>query len=216
MPSVPSCCACKPALHSRGIYQARLLELKLTSREHCEIGNAADVVLCCQTREPFSIDLHHNCTPREFAGGLGHLRGGHTARSAPGCPEVRQDRNLALANDLVELLLVDFDGFGYCRQLHPAGTAFADIGKVLGGNAIGSTARGAISNQRHGPILKFSRSSEGLKNLFSGFFYQAPGVKSLLIPPKRDRKVDTYANRVTTVTFLGRTSDAFISITEIF
>ena len=31
---------------------------------------------------------------------------------------------------------------------------------MLGGNAIGSTARGAISNQRHGPILgRFSRSS---------------------------------------------------------
>jgi hypothetical protein len=39
--------ACEPSLHSRCIYQARLLELKLTSREHCEIGNAADVVLCC-------------------------------------------------------------------------------------------------------------------------------------------------------------------------
>ena len=129
------------------------MELKLTSREHCEIGNATDVVLCCQTREPFRVDLHHNRTPGKLSGGLSHMRRRHTARSAPGSPEVRQNRNLALANDLVELLFVDFDGFADCRQLRLAGTAFANIGKVPGGNAIGSTARGAISNQRHGPIL---------------------------------------------------------------
>jgi hypothetical protein len=128
--------------------------------EHGEIGNAADVVLCRQTREPFRIDLHHNCTTSKVAGGLRHVRRRHPARPAPGSPEVRQNGNLAVANDLVELLFVDFDRFADCRQLRLAGTAFANIGKVLGGNTIGPTARGAISNQRHGPILgRFSRSS---------------------------------------------------------
>jgi len=70
------------------------------------------------------------------------MRHRHTARSTPRRPEVGQNRDLALANDLVELLFVDFDGFIYCRQLRFAGTAFADIGKVPGRNAIGSTARG--------------------------------------------------------------------------
>ena len=148
-----SCCARKPTLHSACVYHARLLELKLTSREHCEIGDATDVVLCCQTREPFRVDLHHNRTPGKLSGGLCHVRRRHTARSAPGSPEVRQNRNLALANDLVELLFVDFDGLAYCRQLRFAGTAFPNIGKVSSGNAVGSTARGAISNQRHSPIL---------------------------------------------------------------
>jgi hypothetical protein len=147
------CCACKPTLHGRCVYEACLLELELTSREHCEIGNAADAVLCCQAREPFSIDLHHNCTPGEVSGGLCHVRCRHTARSAPGSPEVRQNRNLALANDLVELLFIDFDGFAYCLQLRFAGSAFANIGKVFGGDAIGSTARRAISNQRHKTIV---------------------------------------------------------------
>jgi len=100
-----SCCACNPTLHCLCVYQARRLELKLTLREHREIGNAADVVLCCQAREPFRIDLHHNGTPGEVSGGLCHMRCRHTARSAPGSSEVRQNRNLALANDFVEQLL---------------------------------------------------------------------------------------------------------------
>src|SRR5215831_12634910 len=124
MLSMTSCCACKPTLHSGCVYQACLLELKLAPREHREIGNTADVVLCCQTREPFRVDLHHNCTPGEVSGGLRHVRRRHTARSAPGCPEIRQNRNVTVANDLVELLFVDFDGFVYCRQLRFAVTAF--------------------------------------------------------------------------------------------
>src|SRR6476469_4296222 len=88
-----SCCARKPTLHGGCVHQARLLELKLTLREHDKIWNATNVVLCCQVREPFRIDLHHNCTPSELSGGLCHVRRGHTARSAPGCPEVRQNRN---------------------------------------------------------------------------------------------------------------------------
>ena len=108
--------ACKPTLHSSCIYQARLLELKLTSREHCEIGNAANVVLGCQVREPFRVDFQHNCTSGEVLGGSCDMRRSRTAWSAPGCPEVRKNRNLALANDLVELLfVVDFDGFAYWR-----------------------------------------------------------------------------------------------------
>jgi hypothetical protein len=145
--------ACKPALHSSCIYQTRLLELKLTSRKHGEIRNAANVVLCCQTRKLFRVDLHHDCAPSEVSGGLCHEGRRRAAWSAPGCPEVRQNRNLALANDLVELLFVDFDRFADWWQVRFAGTAFADSGKVLGENAIGPTAGGAISNQRHGSIL---------------------------------------------------------------
>ena len=73
-----------------------------------------NVVLFCQARELLRIDLHHDCTPGEVSGGLCHVRRRHTARSAPRCPEVRQNRNLALANDLVELLFVDFDGLSNC------------------------------------------------------------------------------------------------------
>lgn len=50
-------------------------------------------------------------------------------------------------------LFVDFDRVTDWRQPGLAGTAFANIGKVLGGNPIGPTARRAISNQRHGSIL---------------------------------------------------------------
>jgi hypothetical protein len=42
----------------------------------------------------------------------------------------------------------------------------ANIGKVPGGNAIGSTARKAISNQRQGPISgsRVRRESDGTTN----------------------------------------------------
>jgi hypothetical protein len=38
----------------------------------------------------------------------------HAARSAPGRPEIGQNRDLALANDLMEFFLVDFDGLANC------------------------------------------------------------------------------------------------------
>ena len=104
-----SCCACKPTLHGGCVYEACLLELKPTSGEHREIRNAADVVLCCKSRESFRIDFQNDCTPGEVPSGLRHVRRRHPARSAPRSPEVDQNRNLALANDLVEFLFVDFD-----------------------------------------------------------------------------------------------------------
>src|SRR5579863_1430584 len=82
MSSVPSCCAGDPTLHGGCIYQARLLELKLTSREHREIGNATDVVLCCQAREPFGVDFHDDRSPSKLSCSLCHVRRRHTARSA--------------------------------------------------------------------------------------------------------------------------------------
>ena len=102
--TLESCRSCKPTLHSGCVDEARLLELKLTSRKHGEIRDAANVVLCCHTRKLFRVDLHHNCAPGEVSGGLCHEGRRRAAWSAPGCQEVRQNRNLALANDLVELL----------------------------------------------------------------------------------------------------------------
>ena len=83
-----SCCACKPTLHRGRVYQARLLELKLTSWEHCEIGNAADVVLCGKLWEPFRIHLEDDCAPGKVPRGLRHVRRCHPARPAPGRPEI--------------------------------------------------------------------------------------------------------------------------------
>jgi hypothetical protein len=145
--------ACKPTLHGSCVDQARLLELKLTPREHREIGNATDVILCRKGREPFRIDLHHDGTAGHVSGGLRDLRRRHPAGSAPGRPKIRQDRDLALANDLIELLLVDFDRLGNCRQLRLASTAFALIRKVRSRNTIRPTTGSAISNEWHGAIL---------------------------------------------------------------
>ena len=151
--ALQSCCLPKPTLHCGCVNQACLLKLKLTSRKHREIRNAADVVPGCKPRVTLRVDLQYDCAPGHISCGLCHVRCCHPAWSAPGGPEVRQDRNLALANDLVELLFVDFQRFANCGQLRPAGTAFSEIGKVSGRDAVGPTARRAISNQRHGSIL---------------------------------------------------------------
>ncbi len=148
-----SCCSCKPTLHGGCVYQAYLLELKLTSGKHREIGNAAHVVLRGELRITFRVHFQHDCAPGQLPRRLRHVRRGHAARSAPGRPKIGQNRDLALANDLVELLFVDFDRFADCRQLRLAGTALANVGKVLGGYAVGPSTGKAISNHRHGSIL---------------------------------------------------------------
>jgi hypothetical protein len=84
---------------------------------------------------------------------LGHVRRRHPARSTLRSPEIDQNRNFALANDLVKFLFVDFDRLASSRQFRLAGTALANIGKVLGGNAIWLAARGTVANDRHGSIL---------------------------------------------------------------
>jgi hypothetical protein len=83
-----ACCTCKPTLHRDCVNQACLLELKLTSREHREIRNAADVVLGGKPRVTFRVHLHHDCAPGHISCGLCHVRRCHPAWSAPGSPEV--------------------------------------------------------------------------------------------------------------------------------
>jgi len=108
--TIHSCRAGKPTLHGGCVYEASLLELKLTSGKHREIGNAADVVLRGKPRVTFRVHLQHDCAPGEISRRLRHVRRGHAARSTPGYPEIGQNRHLALGNDLMEFLFVDFDG----------------------------------------------------------------------------------------------------------
>src|SRR3954452_1083377 len=178
--ALESCRACKPTLHGGCVHDTRLLKLKLTPRKHGEIRNAANVVLRCDTREPFRVDLHHDCTPGEVSGGLRHEGRHPAAWSTPGRPEVRKNRDLALANHFVELLFVDFDRFADCRQLRLAGTAFANIGKVLRGNAIGPTASRAISNQRHGSILGHKSSGRPAERITQPYFGLTSFISSIL------------------------------------
>src|SRR4051812_36084058 len=107
-------------------------------------------------------------------------RGATVRHGPPGRPEVRKNRDLALANHFVELLFVDFDRFADCRQLRLAGTAFANIGKVLRGNAIGPTASRAISNQRHGSILGHQSSGRPAERITQPYFGLTSFISSIL------------------------------------
>ena len=148
-----SCRACKPILHGGCVNQARLLELKVTTREHSEIRNAAHVVLSCKLWEPFRIHFQHDCAPGEISRRLRHVRRGHAARSAPGRPKIRQNRYLAFADNLLKFLFVDFHGLANRRQLCLACSTFSDIGKVPCWNTIGPPTGRTISNHRHRSIL---------------------------------------------------------------
>ena len=112
--ALDSCRACEPTLHGIRVNQACLLELKPASREDREIRDAADVVPGCKRRETFRVHLHHDCTSGEVPRNLRHMRSRRPAWSAPGSPEVGQNRNPALANNLVEFLFVDFKGLANC------------------------------------------------------------------------------------------------------
>ena len=104
-----------------------MLEGQASVGKDGEVWNSADVVLGGEGREFFGIDLEDDGTPGEIARGLGDVRSGHAARSAPCCPEIHQDGNLAVANHLLEFVLIDFDGLGDWRKRGLARSAASGI-----------------------------------------------------------------------------------------
>src|SRR6476469_5914643 len=91
-----------PSLHGVGVYQACLLELKAAARKYCEVRNAANVEPRGELREPLCVDFEHDGLSRQIARDLRNVRSGHSAGTAPLGPEINEDGNLAVANELVE------------------------------------------------------------------------------------------------------------------
>lgn len=127
--------------------------MKLASGEHGEVRYPLDVVPCGQFRKSLRIDLKHDGAAGEVSRHLGHMRGGRPARTAPRCPEIHENRDLALAHNLVELRRVNFDRLGDSGQGGLARPAPSCIGEMRGWNSIWLCTGGAISDNGHDRLL---------------------------------------------------------------
>lgn len=89
-----------------------MLELEPAVGEDSEIGDALDTVTGSEIGVAFGIDLEDDGAAGELAGGLGDVGRSHAAGSAPGGPEIDEDRDFALADNLIEFGGVDFYRLG--------------------------------------------------------------------------------------------------------
>lgn len=138
----------EPTLHGAGVDEAGLLELQIAAREDGEIRNALDVVAGGEFGELLGVDLEDDGLACEVVGDLGHMRCGHAAGAAPGCPEIDEDGDFAVADDLVELRGADGQRLGDGRQRLLAGAAAARVGEVIGGDSVGFSAGRTVSDHR--------------------------------------------------------------------
>ena len=127
-----------------------MLEAQLSAAEDGEVGDALNVIAGGQLRVLFGIHFEDEGLAGEVAGGLGDMRSGHAAGSAPGGPEIHENRNFGVAEDLVELGGTDGEGLGDGWEGIFAGAAAACVGQVTGGDAIGLTTGWAGADDGHG------------------------------------------------------------------
>ena len=74
--------------------------------------------------------------PASVGGGAGYFRGGGAAGAAPVGPEVDEDGNAGVLDDVVEEFGVGLEGLVERREGVFAGSATAGVGEVLGSNAV--------------------------------------------------------------------------------
>jgi hypothetical protein len=75
------------------------------------------------------------------------------ARAAPGCPEINEHRNFAVANNFVKFLGVHGYGRFHRRQRCFASTASSYVRKVFSRNSVWLSASWAISDYGHSWVL---------------------------------------------------------------
>lgn len=142
-------CARQPGLHRGGVDQTGLLEGEESVGEDGEVGNPAYVVLRGEGREFLGIDLDDDGASGEIVRSLGDVRSCHAARSAPGCPEIHQDGNLAVANHLLEFVLINLDRIGDWGKRSLARSTASGVGEMGRRNSVGLSARLTIADEWH-------------------------------------------------------------------
>src|SRR5713101_1635945 len=135
-----------------------------------EVGDSAHIETGGQLRITLGVHLEHDCPSCHVRRCSGNLGCSHTARAAPGCPEIDENRNASLGNNLVEQLSIYFQRFGGGRQGCLTRSAASCIRKMLGGDAVLPAALLAGSNDRHQHLHRRRDSSHiqiGLKRYWS-------------------------------------------------
>ena len=90
------------------VHYARLLHYQAASGKYGKVRNSPHLVASRQLRIALRVNLQHNGSSRHFRSRPLNFGGRYATRAAPGGPEVDQHRNTSLANDLIELLNIDF------------------------------------------------------------------------------------------------------------
>ena len=89
------------------VHYTRLLLHQTAFGKDGKVRNSPHLVAGRQLRIALRVNLQHNGSSRHFPGGPLNFGGCYATRAAPGGPEVDQNRNASLANDLIELLNTD-------------------------------------------------------------------------------------------------------------
>src|SRR5580658_9024126 len=114
----------------------RLLNDWLPRIEHREIRYASNIEARRQFRMTLGVDLENHRLPGHICGRACHLGSRHSARSAPGGPEVNQHGYAGLAQNFVEELSIGFQGLIHRRQRRLAGSAMSGVCQVSSWNAV--------------------------------------------------------------------------------
>ncbi len=136
----------EPTLHRIGVHKTGLLELKATASEYGEVWYSPDVVPCSKFRETFRVDLQDDGAAREVSRHLCDMRRRSSAGAAPGCPEINEHRNFAVANNFIEFLGIHCYGLCHCRERCLACAASSRVGEVFRRNSVRLFARWATSD----------------------------------------------------------------------
>jgi hypothetical protein len=127
----------------------RLLLDEFSGEEHSEVWDAAYGETCGEFRVLIGVDLEDEGATRHVLCGACDLWGGGATRAAPVSPEIDQNGNSRVLDDLVEELSVDLYGFVERRQRKFARTATASVRQVVCSDAISLATALAGSYRRH-------------------------------------------------------------------
>ena len=105
--------------------------------EDVEIGDGLDAELGGEGGFGFGVDLEDDGMARHLLGEEFEFRSGHLAGSAPGCPEIDEDGDGGLLDDLGEGVGVDGEGFREGGEESFTVAAAAAMGEMGGGDAVG-------------------------------------------------------------------------------
>src|SRR5580704_19421046 len=139
----------KPGFQDLMTNNSGLLPDELSGGKDGEVWDAAYRESRGELLVLIGVDFHHNGLTRHVLCGARDFWRSCATRTAPVSPEINQDRNARVLDDLVEQCRVDLDGFIEWRQRRFACTATAGVRQVSGGGAIFLATGFAGSNHRH-------------------------------------------------------------------
>lgn len=152
----------EPRRHLPVIDDSGLLVDDAAVFHHNEIRNVHDAETLCELWPSFCIDFQHDGTTRHLRRGTLNFGRSHSAWTAPGGPEVDQDGNTALGDDLVKGCWIDVHRFGDRGYRGFALPATSVIGEMSRGNPVVLAARCTLANHPDKSIPEASRWRSGV------------------------------------------------------